>query len=94
MKTYVLQKGKSDVFELGQWMRARYNKLLGDVYSPEIVYAQSTGVSRTKMTLSLVLAGIWPPKNTPLEWNKNLNWQPIPFDYEPLEKDTVSLNRS
>lgn len=85
-----MQQGKNDVFELGQWLRTRYNTFLGDLYSPDKVYAQSTGVSRTKMSLALVLAGLWPPKNTPLEWNNQLNWQPVPFEYEPLDKDTVN----
>lgn len=79
------------MFELGQWLRTRYNKFLGDLYSPDLVYAQSTGVSRTKMSLELVLAGLWPPKNTPLEWNKHLNWQPVPFEFESLDKDTVRV---
>lgn len=56
--------------------------------------AQSTGVSRTKMSIQLVLAGLFPPKGTPLEWNKELNWMPVPYDYEPLDKDTLLLVRT
>lgn len=54
-------------------------------------YGASTGVSRTKMSLQLILAGLWPPQGTDLEWNKNLNWQPITFDYQPLTEDNVTI---
>lgn len=57
-------------------------------------YAQSTGVTRTKMSLELVMAGLWRPKNTPNEWNKNLNWQPIDINYENLDDDTLLLVRT
>jgi prostatic aicd phosphatase len=46
------------------------------------------------MTLQLVLAGLYPPKGTALEWNKELNWMPIPYDYEPLNQDTLLLVRT
>ena len=57
------------------------------------VYAQSTGVTRTKMSIQLVLAGLLPPKGTPLEWSRNLNWQPAIFSYEELSQDTLLLVR-
>lgn len=58
------------------------------------VYAQSTGVTRTKMSLQLLLAGLFPPKGTPLEWSKELNWLPIPYNYEDLDKDSLLLVRT
>lgn len=45
------------------------------------------------MSLQLVLAALFPPKNTPLEWNSELNWQPIPYIYEDLDKDSLLLVR-
>jgi hypothetical protein len=45
------------------------------------------------MSLQLVLAGLFPPKNTALEWNKKLNWQPIPFNYQELDDDSLLLVR-
>lgn len=45
------------------------------------------------MSLQLVLAGLYPPKNSPLEWNKSLNWQPIPYSYEELDQDHLLLVR-
>ena len=46
------------------------------------------------MSIQLVLAGLFPPKNTALEWNKNINWQPVPYDYQELDKDTLLLVRT
>lgn len=43
------------------------------------------------MSLALVLAGLWEPHGTPLDWNPALNWQPIPYTFEELDKDTVRL---
>jgi prostatic aicd phosphatase len=48
-------------------------------------------MNRSKMSLQLVLAGLYPPKETALEWNKNLNWQPIPFTFENLFEDSLLL---
>lgn len=43
------------------------------------------------MSLELVLAGLYPPKHTEFEWNKNLNWQPIPYVYERHQDDSLLL---
>lgn len=46
------------------------------------------------MSMQVVLAGLFPPRGTAMEWNRRLNWQPIPIFSEPLEEDTVSDARS
>lgn len=46
------------------------------------------------MSLQLLLAGLFPPQGTPLEWNKDLNWLPVPYNYEDLDKDTLLLVRT
>lgn len=58
-------------------------------FPPQEVWAQTTGVTRTKMSMQMVLAGLFPPRGTGLEWSRRLNWQPIPIFSEPLEEDTV-----
>lgn len=85
------QYGKETLYDIGTWLRHRYGKLLGKLYYPEKVHAQSTGVSRTQMSIELVLAALYPPEGTVQEWNHDLNWQPIPFFSEPLDQDTVGL---
>lgn len=86
--------GKRSLYDIGSWLRNRYGELLGKLYSSDTIYAQSTGVSRTQMSIELVLASLYPPVGTSQEWNKDLNWQPIPYFSEPLEQDTLLLVRT
>lgn len=46
------------------------------------------------MTLATVLASMFPPQNTPMEWHPTLNWQPIPIFSEPLDQDSLLLVRT
>lgn len=55
------------------------------------MHAQTTGVTRTKVSMTTVLAGLFPPKGTALEWNRRLNWQAIAIESEKLEEDSVGL---
>ncbi|KAF5298675.1 hypothetical protein FQR65_LT09655 [Abscondita terminalis] len=59
--------------------------LTRNVYEPKLISAVSSGVPRSSMTLLVVLTGLFPPKNTSLEWKKDLDWQPIP--YQELSQD-------
>ncbi|KAG5671139.1 hypothetical protein PVAND_001352 [Polypedilum vanderplanki] len=86
-------RGKQQMYVLGQFLRSRYKNFLNKTLDLNEIYAQSTGVSRTKMSLQLVLASLYPPKNTELEWNTKLNWQPIPYNYEELNQDSLLLVR-
>lgn len=81
------------MFELGSFLRERYEPFLGTIYRPSEVHAQSTGSTRTKMSLQLVMAGLFPPKYTPLEWNHKLNWQPYDINYQSLDEDSLLLVR-
>lgn len=38
-----------------------------------------------------MLAGLFPPKKTTLEWNKNLNWLPIHYKVVPFVDDILML---
>ncbi|KAF5300268.1 hypothetical protein FQA39_LY11125 [Lamprigera yunnana] len=67
------------MYNLGQRFRKNYYRYLGFQYKPQLVLAMSSGHSRTTASLELFLAGLFPPLNTPLEWNSNLNWNPIQF---------------
>lgn len=57
-----------------------------------MVWAQTTGVTRTKISMAMVLAGLFPPAGTSLEWNHRLNWQPIAIESEKLEEDSVRVS--
>lgn len=76
-----------EVYEIGRFLRNRYQNFLGDYYSPDEYYAQSTDVDRTKASSLLLNAGLWPPKTIQV-WG-NLDWQPIPVYAEPLNQDMV-----
>lgn len=42
------------------------------------------------MSLQLVLASLFPPAEKE-RWEPSLRWQPIPYNYAPLDKDPVSI---
>lgn len=44
--------------------------------------------------MATVLAGLFPPRGTTLEWNRRLNWQPIAFESEKLEEDSVGSSHT
>lgn len=77
-------------FTLGKKLREWYDNFLGERYRVQDVYAQSTNVDRTKMSLQLVLAGLYPPTKGQI-WNPNLLWMPIPTHYVPDEV-AITLN--
>ncbi|EFN78070.1 venom acid phosphatase Acph-1 [Harpegnathos saltator] len=83
--------GKRREYKLGQNLRNRYSDYLGSVYLPGHVVARSSDYDRTKMSLQLVLAGLYPPADVQ-RWNKWLNWQPIPALYTPRVDDKLLLS--
>ncbi|KAH8332196.1 hypothetical protein KR074_005531 [Drosophila pseudoananassae] len=78
---------KVELYKIGKQLRQRYRDFLAPYYQPDMIRAQSSESPRTMMSLQMVLAGLFPPENTPLEWNLMLNWQPIPIFMEPEETD-------
>lgn len=80
--------GKLRSFELGTFLRKRYNKFLGNTYIPEDITARSTYMDRAQMTLLLVLAALYPPDELQ-KWHPNLNWQPIPIEFKQLDDDVL-----
>jgi hypothetical protein len=89
-QNFTLQEGKLAQYRQGQYLRKRYDGFLGDVYSPDIVAAQSTDLNRTKTSAQLALAGLW-PSEVPQHWNPDLR-QLFPLRSEPLERDSVSTS--
>ncbi|XP_014238436.1 venom acid phosphatase Acph-1-like [Trichogramma pretiosum] len=76
--------GKRREFEIGRSLRKRYNEFLGPYYDPTELSATSTDFTRTKMSLLMVLAGLYPPKDKQV-WIDGIDWQPIPFFTMPHE---------
>ncbi|VEN39548.1 unnamed protein product [Callosobruchus maculatus] len=84
-------EGKLQLYEIGQFLRNRYGKFLGTLYSPDMYYTQSTGVDRTRASMQMVNAGLWPPEAVQ-HWGP-LEWQPVPVNAEPLDQDSLLLVR-
>ncbi|CAH1286491.1 unnamed protein product [Diabrotica balteata] len=82
--------GKVREYQIGKDLRKRYDRLLGPVYYPEVVDAVTTNKNRTKASLELVLASLFKPKYTDV-WNWALGWQPVPYNYYPVDQDPVLM---
>ncbi|XP_043260705.1 venom acid phosphatase Acph-1-like [Colletes gigas] len=83
--------GKMTAYKLGQFLRLRYEKLLGPIYSKEIIWFRADEVERVVMTGELVAAGLFPPVKRQ-RWNPALRWQPIPIWALPHMDDDYLYN--
>ncbi|XP_043273013.1 venom acid phosphatase Acph-1-like [Venturia canescens] len=79
-------EGMMREYEIGTMLRERYDEYFGAVYRPSMVYARSTELPRTQMSLQLVLAGLFPPSHTQM-WNYRLPWVPTSTFFLPVEQD-------
>lgn len=85
------------MYELGTKIRSQYDGYLGDLYLPKYVDARASHFDRAKTSLQLVLASLFQPSE--LNWNENLNWQPIAFKEDeviaqvPTHKKYFVINR-
>lgn len=86
-RLYILQKGKLKEYLLGKSLRKRYNNFLGS-YVSSVVEGRSTYMNRTKASLELVLAGLFPPSEEEMFY-KGLRWQPIPYTAVARNSDPV-----
>ncbi|KAJ8688177.1 hypothetical protein QAD02_023972 [Eretmocerus hayati] len=77
--------GMQRQYKLGQLLRRRYNNLIGPD-EVDAVYPYSTPGYRTKVSLHLVLAGLFPVTNE-TSWNDEIPWLPIPINYDPPESN-------
>lgn len=79
------KEGMKRAYKIGEMLRNRYKDFLGD-YKASDVYAFSTDYDRTKMSLQLLLAGLYPP-NKQTSWSDSIPWAPIPTYYEPFKRN-------
>lgn len=85
-----MQEGKQETYELGKFLRRRYQNLIGDQYSPDKVYIRSSDTDRALMSAQCVAAGLFPPSGDEV-WNVDLLWQPVPIHTIALADD-IYLN--
>ncbi|XP_063978490.1 venom acid phosphatase Acph-1-like isoform X2 [Diachasmimorpha longicaudata] len=81
-------KAKMDLFNLGVFLRKKYDSFLGKIYHPDFMKMRTSEYVLSMISGMLVDAGLWPPAE-PQKWKQDLDWQPIPTEYEPVEKDTL-----
>lgn len=84
------QKGKKQIFQLGETLLVRYGSFLG-AYSAQTVRVDSSDHERCLQSAAIMLAALFPPKAEQV-WNENLLWQPIPVHTAPLALDKVSIS--
>ncbi|XP_044259034.1 venom acid phosphatase Acph-1-like [Tribolium madens] len=77
-------KGKQTEYGIGKYLRETYGDFIPRQYTPDVVYAISTNFKRTKMSLELVMASLFPPLPSELVM-PTLEWQPIPFNIQPSQ---------
>ncbi|KAM4652813.1 testicular acid phosphatase homolog [Discoglossus pictus] len=80
--------GIQQQYELGQYLRRRYDHFLSSSYNRREIYIRSTDYDRTLMSAQANLAGLYPPNRTQL-WNPELAWQPIPIHTVPSSQDRL-----
>lgn len=81
---------KINMFNLGTYLRQRYDQFLGDNFTSEVMRVRTTEFGLSKISAQLVNAGLWPPSDSQ-KWSDELNWQPIPFEYLRMQKDMLLL---
>ncbi|XP_019789724.1 prostatic acid phosphatase isoform X5 [Tursiops truncatus] len=80
------QLGMEQHYELGQYIRKRYEKFLNKSYKHEQVFVRSTDIDRALMSAMTSLAALFPPEGISV-WNPSLPWQPIPVHTVPVSED-------
>ena len=91
-------RGKYRMFKIGQFIRQEYNDYFGDQYSPREVYARSSLSERCVESLSVLLAGAYPPKQKVWQWNSGSDaqlgqlWQPFPIQTFMPDTDDLVLD--
>ncbi|XP_033330087.2 venom acid phosphatase Acph-1 [Megalopta genalis] len=81
-------QGKLREYRIGTMLRERYDQYFGPDYWPEKIYARSTEVPRTQLSLQLVLAGLFPPSEMQT-WNPHLPWIPASTFFVPHDTDNL-----
>ncbi|KAJ4440011.1 hypothetical protein ANN_08142, partial [Periplaneta americana] len=84
--------GKLSQYQQGQYLRTRYGEFLGNIYTPGIIKVQTTDVDRTKCQHSWSLLDCGPAPEQ--RWNPSLEWQPIPYTFQPRSEDSLLLPAS
>lgn len=86
------QAGKKRCYDIGTALRQRYDGFINASYHYSVVEGTSSYLMRTKESLQLALAGLFPPTEE-LRWSQDLNWIPIGTFYDKREEDKVIVEQ-
>ncbi|MPC18817.1 Prostatic acid phosphatase [Portunus trituberculatus] len=88
------KKGKAMHYELGRWLRTRYDTLVGPDWVPEELIVRSSDTDRTLMSAACNLAAFYFPKHDDERFEKHLPWMPTPIHTIPAALDKLILIES
>ncbi|XP_022834525.1 prostatic acid phosphatase-like [Spodoptera litura] len=77
--------GKRRAYQLGQFIRRRYDEFLSPTFNRSEIYVRSTDSTRAKMTVLTALAAVYPAPAD--NWSNKINWTPIPYTTVPAKYD-------
>ncbi|KAJ8687964.1 hypothetical protein QAD02_023759 [Eretmocerus hayati] len=85
----ITKTGMQRMYKVGQILKTYYDYFI-DEYQYYEVHAYSTDRDITKVSLQLVLAGLYP--QTPQKsWYKDMKWLPIPTHYDEDKNNFLSI---
>uniref|UniRef100_G3PM22 Lysosomal acid phosphatase n=1 Tax=Gasterosteus aculeatus aculeatus TaxID=481459 RepID=G3PM22_GASAC len=89
------QEGMRQHYDLGRFLRNRYQGFLNKSYDRQEISVRSTDYDRTLMSAEANLAGLYPPTGDQV-FRVGLKWQPIPVHTVPQaeERDLIELVRN
>lgn len=82
-------EGMRQQFQLGRWLRQRYEGFLSNEYSAYEIHVRSTTYNRTLMSAMANLAGFFYPPTSNEQFHPNISWFPVPIHSVPSEIDSV-----
>ncbi|PZC80741.1 hypothetical protein B5X24_HaOG213965 [Helicoverpa armigera] len=77
--------GRRRAYQLGQFLRRRYDGLLSPAYNKSEIYIRSTDSTRAKMTVLSAMAAVYPALED--NWSADVNWTPVPYTTVPAKYD-------
>lgn len=80
-------------FQLGRYLRDRYECILGPDYSPDKIYIRSTNTERTLESAKYNTAGIFAPWSVK-SWRNALNYAPVKIHTVPVHEDYLLFQKS
>ncbi|XP_008550915.1 venom acid phosphatase Acph-1 isoform X1 [Microplitis demolitor] len=83
-------KGRLNVYNIGLYLRDRYGEFLGENYSPDKFWLQSTSADRAKMTAMILSAALWKPSEKQ-KFKSEIDWQPVALHYWTRPEDQLLI---